>query len=223
LRLRILVLGLRRFGHYVFDLDGTLVDSAKDLAESANAALSDVGRGPLSQQAVLGFVGQGVRRLVARCLAAAGGPPEETDAVLAAFLRHYEEHLVDHTRLYGGVGETLAALCKDGAALSVLTNKPGPLARRLLLGLGVSERFFAIVGGGDGFAAKPDPAGARELMARSGVPSDRTLFVGDSHVDIETARAAGTPVCAVGWGFSARGDLEAATPDFLIDEISALL
>lgn len=104
----------------------------------------------------------------------------------------------------------------------MLTNKPGVLARNLLATLGVSERFFAVIGGGDGYATKPDPAGAKELIARSGVTAERTLLVGDSHVDVETARAATASICAVTWGFSTRSELAAASPDFLIDEIAAL-
>jgi phosphoglycolate phosphatase len=153
----------------------------------------------------------------------AGGADALCERALAEFLAHYEQHLLDQTRPYRGVIEALDALRSTGALVSVLTNKPGPLARKLLAGLGVGDRFLAVVGGEEGFPPKPDPGGARVLLARAAVAAAGTVLVGDSPVDVRTARAAGTAACAVSWGFSARSALAEARPDLLIDDPAELV
>jgi len=138
-------------------------------------------------------------------------------------LAYYEAHLIDQTRPYEGIVDALESLRESGALLSVLTNKPGPLARSLLSGLGLGDRFLAVVGGEEGLPPKPDPAGVEQIIARSGSARGETLLVGDSPVDVRTARAARVAVCAVAWGFSPVSALREAAPDFLIEDPGALI
>jgi phosphoglycolate phosphatase len=161
--------------------------------------------------------------LVARSLEAAGGDGADFERALARFLHRYEDHLLDETRPYDGMVAALDALRAGGARLSVLTNKPGPLARKLLAGLGIADRFAVVVGGEEGYPPKPDPTGAERVIARSGIEAAATVFVGDSPVDVRTARAARAAACAVSWGFSTRDALREAAPDLLIDEPAALV
>ena len=187
----------------VFDLDGTLVDSLDDLHASVNHALRVVGLPPRSREEIHGFVGEGVRLLLARAVA----PHDHlVEPALAAWGPHYEAHCVDRTRPYPGVEALLAGA---GRALAVNTNKPGALARRILAGLGLLPRFAAVVGG-DEAPRKPDPTGLREIMARVGATPDETVFVGDSRIDVAVARAAGVPMIAVTWGYGSRAELAAA-------------
>ncbi len=178
----------------VFDLDGTLVDSREDLFHSVEHALAALDLPPRTLEEVTGFVGEGAARLLARCIA-----PSDylLEPALAAWLTHYDAHLLDHTRLYPGIE---AALASARCALAVHTNKPGDMARRILAGLGVSGRFAAVVGG-DEAPRKPDPTGTLEIMARVGAAPEETVFVGDSRIDCETAAAAGIRFVAVTWGF----------------------
>ena len=183
----------------VFDLDGTLVDSRLDLAGSANRLLAELGAGPLSVDQVVGMVGEGARVLVGRVLGAAG-VRTDLDVALARFLTIYDDHLADHTRLYPGISELLAAL-EDRAVLAVLTNKPGHHTGRLLDALDARHHFFEVIGGDARWPRKPDPASLQHLIATAGVPASRTVMVGDSMVDVETARAAGARVCIARYGF----------------------
>jgi phosphoglycolate phosphatase len=200
----------------VFDLDGTLVDSSRDIAAATNAALGRLAPGtpeiPLPE--ILSFVGEGARLLVERSLRHVGLdlPPGD---VLAAYLECYRERLLDTTRLYPGIAEALDALA--GASLAVLTNKPGDLSRAILDGLGVGARFARVVGGGDVPTRKPDPAGLLQLVAELGARPAGTWMVGDSATDVGAARAAGVRVAGVTWGFHPR-ELRAAGPDRLLDD-----
>lgn len=183
----------------VFDLDGTLVDSRLDLAGSANRLLEQFGAGPLPVDQIVGMVGEGARLLVGRVLAAAG-VDTDLDVALARFLTIYDEHLVDHTRLYPGVIDALRVL-EGRAALAVLTNKPGHHSTRLLEALDVRRSFFEVIGGDARWPRKPDPASLQHLIAVSGVPPARAIMVGDSMVDVETARRAEVRVCIARYGF----------------------
>jgi len=197
----------------VFDLDGTLVDSLLDLHASVNHALATAGLEPRSVEEVRGFVGEGARRLLER---AVGPRTDLLDEVMAAWRVHYEAHLLDRTRPYPGIE---AALAGARRTLAVLTNKPGPMARRILDGLGMSARFAAVIGGGEA-PRKPDPAGLRMLMAGAGAGSADTVLVGDSRVDVETGHAAGVRVVAVTWGLGHREDLAGA--DAIVDRAAEL-
>jgi phosphoglycolate phosphatase len=204
----------------VFDLDGTLVDSSRDLASAVNATLGRLapGRPPLDHDLVVSFIGNGARQLVARSVAAAG-LDASPDAVLPAFLEEYGRRLLDTTTLYPGVPEVLEAL-RD-RHLAVLTNKPGGMSRTILDGLGVGNRFFRVYGGDDFPTRKPDPEGLRRLMAEAGAGPEETVMVGDSSVDVRTARAAGTRAVAVTYGFD-RASLLEPPPDALLEDLRAL-
>ena len=184
---------------FVFDLDGTLVDSRRDIAESANAVLEECGCTPHSEEAIGGMVGDGAAQLIARAFAAAGCPAP-SDA-LDRFLRVYNSRLLRFTRPYDGVPELLDALSELGT-LAVLTNKPIGATRAVLGDLGLAQYFGGRVRGGDGpHPRKPDAAGLSGLIADAGVSAAETLMVGDSIVDVRTARGAGAAACVARYGF----------------------
>lgn len=211
----------------VFDLDGTLIDSARDLCNSVNAALEHMGRPHLDDHIIASFVGNGAAMLVRRSLAVENGvPPDEVhDEELATaysfFLAHYREHKLDNTFAYPGVLEALAGLRKGSNGrerkLAVLTNKPVRPARAICDGLGMG-RFFFEVYGGDSFALKkPDPLGLRTLMEEAGATADETLMIGDSKVDVQTARNAGAWALGCQFGFGPQNLME-TPPDVVVDE-----
>ena len=204
----------------VFDLDGTLVDSVRDLAVAANEAIAAVAPGSpaVPLEAVVSYVGEGARLLVERCLRHAGlaVPPED---VLPVFFETYGRHLLDTTRLYPGVTQALDVL--SGATLAVLTNKPGDFSRTILEGLGVAPRFARIWGYGDVPARKPDPSGLLRLVDELGGDAAGTWMIGDSTIDVRTARAAGVRACGVTWGLDPAG-VRACAPDRLVDSAAAL-
>jgi len=204
----------------VFDLDGTLVDSVADLTTAANRMLGDIapGAGALSHDEVRSFVGDGARELVARVLARSSARAD-LDEALATFLDFYRTGLLDATRPYPGVVQGLERL--SDRTLAVLTNKPGDMSRAILEGLGLKTRFFRIYGGGDVPGKKPDPAGLKRLLAEAGVSPEEALMVGDSAVDVRTARNAGTPVAGVTYGLDPTG-LRAAAPDLLVGSLEEL-
>jgi phosphoglycolate phosphatase len=181
-----------------FDLDGTLIDSRRDLAESANQLIVERGGSPLTEQAVGAMVGDGAAVLVSRALAAAGLEPSAGD--LQRFLEVYDTRLLTHTRPYEGI---VAAVHTAGryARLGVITNKPLGAATRILEGLHLLDCFEQIIGGDGPFPRKPDPSGLVAMMERSRSSPSRTLLVGDSSVDLETARRAQVKCCLVAFGF----------------------
>jgi len=204
----------------VFDLDGTLVDSVRDIASAVNDALKAVGpeARPLDLAEIHSFVGEGPAVLMARSLRAARleRPVEEA---LPLYLEAYARHMLETTRFYPGAVEVLDAF-RD-RTLCVLTNKPGDLSRALLAGLGAAGRFSRIWGGGDTPGRKPDPGGLRLLMQAFGARPEETVMVGDSAVDVETGRAAGTLTVGVTYGFDPRG-VVAAKPDVMLDDLRDL-
>jgi phosphoglycolate phosphatase len=188
----------------VFDLDGTLVDSTLDLCQAVNHALRTVDLPERTLDEVASFIGEGAARLVER---AVGAHQERFEAALAAWWDHYQRHLLDHTVLFPGIAALLAEV---PFALAVHTNKPGAMARRILDGLGVLRHFVDVVGG-DEAPRKPDPGGTRAILARRGVRPAESVFVGDSLVDLETARAVPARFFPVGWGLGAPEALAAAS------------
>ena len=188
---------------FVFDLDGTLVDSLRDLSDSANELLVSCGGAPIETAAVGRMVGEGAAMLVARVFAAAG-VARPADA-LERFLAIYDTKLLNHTRTYEGIPEALAAIA-ERASLALLTNKPLIATRRILDGLNLSRFFEAgsVLGGDGPLARKPDPTALRELCARANVGASDSILVGDSLIDWETARNAGTQVCLARYGFGFR-------------------
>ena len=204
----------------VFDLDGTLVDSVQDIATATNRALARVAPGtpPLPLGEVRGFVGEGARVLIERSLERTG-VDARVDDVLPVFLESYRGCLLATTKLYPGVAEALEAL-RD-RTLAVLTNKPGDLSRELLRGLGIADRFARIWGPADAPARKPDPAGLLALARELGAAPPETVLVGDSAVDMQTGRAAGTRTVGVTYGLHPEG-LRTCPPDVVLDDLRDL-
>lgn len=194
----------RSYQLIVFDLDGTLIDSRRDLADSANALLESCGAAPLSEERIGRMVGDGAATLVARVFDASGivQPPD----ALAQFLALYDARLLNHTRPYTGISAVLDVLALR-AQLAVLTNKPLAATRRVLAGLDLARHFSedAVIGGDGPFPRKPDPAGLQHLTTRAGVAAEATLLVGDSVIDWRTGRAALTSVCLARYGFGFAG------------------
>lgn len=184
---------------FVFDLDGTLIDSRRDLAESVNALVVERGGRELPLDTVTAMVGEGAALLVRRALAAAGLEPD-VESALPRFLEIYDERLLVHTQPYPGTREVLDVL-RPGARLAVLTNKPQYHTERVLRGLQLDAYFDDVVGGDTAHGRKPDPAGLRYLIGQSEGAVDTTIMIGDSAVDLQTARAAGVRVCLVRYGF----------------------
>ena len=207
-----------------FDLDGTLVDSRRDLADSANVLLAEHGCPALPEDAIGGMVGDGAATLVARVFEAAGRVPPP-DA-LTRFLAIYDRRLLTFTHAYPGIHDALAGLGAL-AQLALLTNKPLHATRQILDALDLARHFPpALVLGGDGpFPRKPDPSGLHHLIREAAATPDDTTMVGDSVIDWRTARAAGTHVCLVRYGFGFEGfpigDLDA--DDRVVDSPAALL
>ena len=191
----------------IFDLDGTLIDSRRDLAESTNEMLATYGAPALPVDDVARMVGEGAKVLVERALAAAGRDPREPDA-LGRFREIYDTRLLRHTRPYDGIPEILDRLAAEHA-LAVLTNKPEAPSRRLLEAFGLAPRFREVIGGDSGPARKPDPEGLSHLMRRCNSTPTTTWLVGDSMIDVETARRAGVRICVALYGFGQlRGELQ---------------
>ena len=183
----------------VFDLDGTLIDSSRDLADSVNDLLVELDAASLRQDVITRMIGDGARVLLRRALAAARLP--DTQDAMTRFLEIYDTRLLNHTRPYDGIADIVRG-AREHARVAVLTNKPLRPSERVLEGLGLRDLFDDVIGGDGPFPRKPDPAGLRALMERAGVTPVHTLMVGDSRVDYETAAAASARCCLVAYGFS---------------------
>ena len=205
----------------VFDLDGTLVDSTLDLANSVNATRVHLGLEPLPIPIVASYVGNGAPVLVRKSIGPDAGE-EQLDYALTYFLSWYRDHMLEHTRPYPGVIDALDALAAAGQKMAVLTNKPVRFSQTLLAGLGMDRYFFRVYGGNSFPEKKPDPHGLRMLMQEAGVPPERTWMVGDSSVDVLTARNAGVACVGVTYGIQPES-LETHKPDLLLDNLVALL
>ena len=186
-----------------FDLDGTLVESRRDLADSANELIGELGGTPLSLDAIGGMVGEGAALLVRRALEAAG--LEFDPGALTRFLQIYDTRLLDHTYVYAGIPDAVR-LAGRHARVAVLTNKPRDASERILSGLGIRDLFAEVIGGDGPHPRKPDPASLLELMARAGAAPAHTMLVGDSAIDRETARRASARCCLVSYGFGFRNE-----------------
>jgi phosphoglycolate phosphatase len=203
-----------------FDLDGTLADTSPDIAASLNHMLGAMRRPALPLDVIRGMVGHGARSLVAKALAATGGDEARADEGVRLYLDHYSANICNGTRPFDGVETALDALAARGVRLAICTNKPEHMARLLVEALGWSDRFAAIVGADTLAARKPDPAPLLEAVARAG--GGRAVFVGDSATDAATARAAGVPFVAVGFGFH-DGAVESLGADVVIDSYAELV
>lgn len=204
----------------IYDLDGTLIDSKLDLAHSVNATRAHMGLGPLDHEVIYSYVGNGAPVLMRRAMG-----PEASDAqvqtALEFFLAWYRDHKLDYTQLYPGVQDALDALQSSGVKQAVLTNKPVNISRAILVGLGVSRYFFQIYGGNSFEQKKPHPAGIDALLTESGVRREQTMMVGDSSVDIQTARNARVACVGCTWGFQPES-LVTDPPDWMIESMTEL-
>jgi phosphoglycolate phosphatase len=209
---------LGRVRALIFDLDGTLIDSKLDLSLAVNRMLAHMGRQPLEHETIYSYVGHGAPMLVRRALGLAA-TDREVDEALGYFLSDYRAHMLDHTVTYPGVREGLELLKEH--PMAVLTNKPVRFSQGILDGLGIA-RYFRYVYGGNSFATKkPDPEGVRVLLRDWALGPREAMMVGDSEVDVRTARNAGTWACAVSYGLGAEG-LRGYPPDLLLDSLTEL-
>ena len=203
----------------LFDLDGTLIDSKRDLVQSVNATLRELGRAELSEDLVASYVGSGAPALINRVLGEAASAHEQQSA-LNFFLAHYDQHKLDFTREYPGVRVTLEKL-RD-VPMAVLTNKPVNISVRILEGLGLAEFFRAIYGGNSFATKKPDPLGAHAILKELRITAAESAMVGDSEVDVQTARNAGMFSAIVNFGFGTH-DREIHPPDIYLDQMEELV
>ena len=204
----------------IFDLDGTLIDSRLDLANAVNAMRSHLGMSVLAIEVVSSYVGNGAPLLVRRALGEQATETEVANA-LVFFMEYYAAHDLEHTTLYPGVRESLDRFRDAGKRMAVLSNKPAPMSREILEGLGVGSHFFRIFGGDSFEQKKPDPVGVETLMREAGVDRARTMMVGDSSVDLATAHNAGIASCGVTYGFKPES-LKDPAPDLLVDRMEQL-
>jgi phosphoglycolate phosphatase len=202
----------------IFDLDGTLIDSQLDLVLSVNAMLEHMGREPHVHEKICSFIGNGAPLLVQRAL---GENATEADVAqgFAYFLEYYRAHMLDNTDAYPGVREALAQLHKY--PMAVLTNKPVHFSRAIIEGLNLSRYFRQVYGGNSFDTKKPDPQGAQILLRELQAAPHEAMMVGDSDVDIKTARNAGMHACGVTYGFGTES-LRAHPPDVMLDTLSDL-
>jgi phosphoglycolate phosphatase len=202
----------------IFDLDGTLVDTRRDLANAMNYALHQLGKNALDLQTLTSYVGDGISKLLERALP----NPSETDleTVRHHFGQFYFEHIADFSQPYPGVIEVLDHFA--GKKKAVLTNKPQEFADALLQRLGICMYFETIIGGQPNLKLKPDPEAILKILNHSAVSPARTLIIGDSENDILAGKASGVVTCAVTYGFRSAEKLSALNPDFMIDEPQAL-
>ena len=202
----------------IFDLDGTLVDSKKDLTASVNYIRNQFNLPVLTEEEIARFIGNGALMLIRRALEAKA-TESNVQAGLQMFLSYYRAHMLDNTVLYPGVLETLNRLthCK----LAVLTNKPVHFSCAMLDGLGIYKHFAAVYGGNSFDHKKPDPVGIYQILSETKGHRERTWMIGDSAVDVLTGRNAGVRTCGVTYGY-ATSTFQDAPPDFLIDSFSDL-
>ena len=209
------------FDLLVFDLDGTLIDSRLDLALAVNAAREDAGMGPLDHELIYSYVGNGAPMLIRRSL----GPEaaeQQVDRALQFFYGYYREHMLDNTYLYPGVQESLDTFLGDGRRMAVLTNKPVRFSQEIIKGLGLAAHFQRVYGGNSFETKKPDPYGLNYLMDELKASKGSTLVIGDSAVDVDTARNAGTAACGVTYGLQPES-FEEHPPDMLVDRMPELV
>ncbi len=207
----------------VFDLDGTLVDTAPDLTRSLNAVLAGVGRAAVAEDRVRHLIGLGARRLIERGLETTGGGLDGTgvDELLARFLDHYKAHIADHSRPFPGAREVLETLRGQGIKLAICTNKSEALARRLLEALDLLSWFPVVIGGDSLARRKPDPEPLLAAIAGLGADPASAVMVGDSDTDMRTARAARVPVIAVSFGYT-ETPASALGADAVVDRLDEL-
>jgi phosphoglycolate phosphatase len=201
----------------IFDLDGTLIDSRLDLANAVNATRAEMGKPPLEHSTVYSYVGNGAPVLIRKAMGPDATEPD-VERALAFFLSYYRDHAVDDTQLYRGVRESLNQLHKAGMQLAVLTNKPVRISEHIINYFDLVPLLFRIYGGNSFEYKKPHRIGIDALRAETGAAAEQTWMVGDSIVDMQTARNAGVMACGVTYGFQPE-TLAECPPDLLVDRI----
>jgi phosphoglycolate phosphatase len=203
----------------ILDLDGTLIDSKLDLIRSVNAMLHELGREQLHEDTISGYIGHGAPQLVGQALGN-NATEAERERALKFFLAYYEDHKMDSTCAYPGVPEALQQLA--AFPMAILTNKPVRISVRILEGLGLAKYFRAVYGGNSFETKKPDPLGAQTILREFGAAPAEAIVIGDSEVDVQTARNAGTFAAAVNYGFGAH-DRAAHPADVYLDRLTDLI
>jgi phosphoglycolate phosphatase len=204
----------------MFDLDGTLADTKADLATAVNLTFAELGVPALPVEVIAGYVGDGVRKLIAKTLGEQETPRYQS--ALQLFRRHYLEHLLDTTQFYPGMVELLERLSRDRKQRVVVTNKPMEYTGKIIDGLGARRYFDLVIGSDSTTRLKPDPQMVRTALQHSGAPPGRAVLVGDGVNDILAARAAGVRSCAVGYGLTPAEELQAAGPDYFCSGMTEL-
>jgi phosphoglycolate phosphatase len=205
----------------IFDLDGTLIDSKRDLIHSVNAMLGEMGCAQLDEETISGYIGHGAPLLVSRAL---GSNAREDDLrrALQFFLAYYEEHKLDTTCAYPGVADSLAELSRKKVPMAVLTNKPVKISVRILEALGLATYFRSIYGGNSFESKKPDPRGANTIVSEFAASPRETMLIGDSEVDVQTARNARMIAVAVNYGFGVH-DRTQHPADLYLEKLADLI
>ena len=208
-----------RFMLAIFDLDGTLCDTRADITASTNHVRESFGLAPLAPEEVQRLVGHGGSVLVERAL----GPERKDDHEegVRRLIAYYGEHYLDATLPYPGLVEMIDALAPQGVQFAVVTNKPIGLTTKILGGLDIARRLAAVVGGDTFAERKPHPRGLEHVLGAAGVARERALMIGDSWIDVETARAARTEVCGVLWGFDPES-VRSSAPDYIVRDAGEL-
>ncbi len=209
---------MKKISLIVYDFDGTLVDTLDDIALSVNLTLKELGQPNLTKEIIKTCVGNGVVMLMTRALNGSG--EKDIDRAVRLFRKHYDEHLMDHSRFYPNCLDTIEFFSNREQA--ICSNKPEDFVRKILAGLNCLGPFPSIIGGDSFKTRKPDPEGLNHLLARHRVSPDEAIFVGDSAVDIETGKNANVFTCAVTYGMGDIHAIQALKPDWTIDDISKL-
>ncbi|MCH7805892.1 MAG: HAD-IA family hydrolase [Proteobacteria bacterium] len=208
----------------IFDLDGTLVDTAPDLLATLNVLLGELGRRPLTLPEIKSAIGLGAKALLRNGANLTGEPlsEDQIEALFVKYIAYYSAHIADHTTPFPGAVEVLEACREAGVKLAVCTNKLDSLSHQVLAALRLDGYFDAVIGSDTLGVQKPDPETVLEILRRTGASPEKTLFVGDSQTDLETARAAGVAVVLVDYGYSATPARE-LTPDAVISDLREIL
>lgn len=200
---------------FLFDLDGTLIDSKRDIAASVHHTMRVLGLPPIDDETIYSFVGNGVTPLIQKSVGS------DFEKALAIFKKHYDDHCLDTTLLFSGVTEVLKHFEKTPKV--IITNKSQGFSEKIVNGLGLMPLFKGLYGGDTNFPKKPDPTVVHHLLQSFGATPDRTVIIGDSQVDMETGKNAGILTCGVTYGFRPREELVGSQPDYLIDQPGDLL
>jgi 2-phosphoglycolate phosphatase len=204
----------------IFDLDGVLIDSGKDIANAVNFTLQTLGRPTLPSAQIIGYIGPGVEGIWRQCL---GADAERVLPIaLPIYKARYREYCVVETTFYPGIPETLSQLKSRGKIMAVATNKPGDFTQRILEGLDLARYFDVVVGAESVQRKKPDPEAIQLILAKLKASPETTVVVGDASTDIEAAKAAGAISCGVTYGYGSLQEIMGAFPDFIIDRAEQL-